>query len=199
MGPESALHVPSGRIELGHVGPGFAFDNEVGAACIEWPAFEIDARPVSWGRYLTFAHETGHPVPDPLRHDGTQWWIRSGSHWQPLPLSAPATHLSALDAEAWCAWAGRQLPTEAQWSAAVAASGFEWGEVWEWTRTPFAPFQGFVAHPYEDYSAPWWHTHRVLKGASWATPECMVDHRFRNFYLPRRTDLLAGFRTVAAG
>lgn len=199
MSPESALHVPSGRIELGHVKPGFAFDNELGSSSTEFAAFEIDVRAVSWARYLTFVHETGHPVPDHLRHDGTQWWIRRGSHWQPLPLSAPATHLSALDAEAWCAWAGRQLPTEAQWCAAVAMPGFEWGEVWEWTSTPFAPFQGFVPHPYEDYSVPWWHTHRVLKGASWATPECMVDHRFRNFYLPSRNDLLAGFRSVAPG
>ncbi len=197
ISPEPTLQVPSTRIDLGHVGSGFAFDNEEGCAPIECPAFQIDTRPVDWASYLDFVRQTGHPAPDPLRHDGTQWWIRCGSRWQPVPLSAPATHLSAHDAEAWCAWAGRQLPSEAQWRAAVAQPGFEWGEVWEWTCTPFSPFSGFKVHPYEDYSLPWWNTHRVLKGASWATPACMVDHRFRNFFLPQRTDLLAGFRSVA--
>ncbi len=193
------LHVPASQVDLGHDGPGFAFDNECGSARTDCPAFEIDTRAVSWARYLDFVKQTGHRAPDHLRHEGTRWWIRQGSQWQPLPLSAPATHLSALDAEAWCAWAGRQLPTEAQWCAAVAMPDFEWGQVWEWTRTPFEPFAGFETHPYEDYSVPWWGTHRVLKGASWATPDCMVDSRFRNFYLPHRHDMLAGFRSVNLG
>ncbi len=199
INPALQIEVPRGPVRLGCEGPGFAFDNEQVACSVELSAFEIDARPISWRRYLDFIHQTGYRAPAHLRTNGTQWWMRRFSQWLPLPLDAPATHLSALDAEAWCAWAGRQLPSEAQWCAAVAMPDFEWGQVWEWTRTPFEPFAGFETHPYEDYSVPWWGTHRVLKGASWATPDCMVDHRFRNFYLPRRHDLLAGFRSVNLG
>jgi EgtB-related family protein len=71
--------------------------------------------------------------------------------------------------------------------------------VWEWTASPFLPYPGFSADPYADYSAPWFHTHRVLRGASFATPARMVHPKFRNFYLPGRDDIFVGFRTCAAG
>jgi iron(II)-dependent oxidoreductase len=38
------------------------------------------------------------------------------------------------------------------------------GNVWEWTASDFVPFPGFTADPYEDYSAPWFHTRKVLRG-----------------------------------
>jgi iron(II)-dependent oxidoreductase len=71
------------------------------------------------------------------------------------------------------------------------------GAVWEWTATPFAPFPGFAADPYADYSAPWFQTHRVLRGGSWATRARLTHPRFRNFYVPSRHDPFAGFRSCA--
>ncbi len=179
------------------LGLGFAFDNECAAHEVAVNSFEIDAHALTWGPYIEFLQDTQYPLPPYLRHADGQWQAQHYSRWQSLDLNACVSHVSAADAQAWCQWAGRRLPTEAEWNCAVQHPDFEWGHVWEWTASPFAPFAGFEPHPYEDYSAPWWHTHRVLKGASWATPACLIDSRFRNFFMPDRHDTVSGFRTVA--
>lgn len=195
---EATLQIAATRLNMGHRGLGFAFDNECPDHVVSLEAFEIDARSVRWGAYVAFLADTGHPAPQVLRHEGGQWLLRRFGRWLPLPMDEAAVHVRAGDAQAWCLWAGRRLPTEAQWCAAANHPAFEWGEVWEWTASPFQPWPGFEAHPYQDYSKPWWGTHRVLKGASWATPACLPDVRFRNFFTPGRDDVMAGFRSVSA-
>lgn len=69
------------------------------------------------------------------------------------------------------------------------------GGVWEWTSSPFTPYPGFQADPYRDYSQPWFDSHFVLRGGSFATRSRLVHSRLRNFYLPHRGDVFAGFRT----
>jgi len=72
------------------------------------------------------------------------------------------------------------------------------GNVWEWTSSRFAPYPGFAADPYEEYSEPWFATpHMVLRGGSWATRGRLLRTTWRNFYPPDRRDVLAGFRTCA--
>jgi iron(II)-dependent oxidoreductase len=68
------------------------------------------------------------------------------------------------------------------------------GNVWEWTATTFAPYPGFTPGPYQEYSAPWFGDHRVLRGGSWATRNRLVHSRWRNFYTPDRNDAFAGIR-----
>jgi len=72
------------------------------------------------------------------------------------------------------------------------------GNVWEWTSSDFLPYAGFVADPYREYSEPWFGTHKVLRGGSFATPLRLVAASWRNFYTPDRGDVFAGFRTCAA-
>jgi iron(II)-dependent oxidoreductase len=197
--PAAALLVDAGAWTLGHATPGFAFDNERGQQRVQVDNFEIDALPVSWARFLPAVQAGAVPVPRYLKRKAQAWWVHRFGRWQPLDPHAPACHISAHEARAWCAWAGRRLPTEAEWEmAAHTARGFEWGQVWEWTASTFAPLPGFQPHPYRDYSAPWFDGRPVLKGASWATAARMRHPRYRNFFEAHRNDVLAGFRSVAA-
>ena len=196
-GQDGGIWVPAQVDILGHAGPGFAFDNERQAHPQALAAFEIDAAAVTWARYLPFVQATGHAQPPHVRCVDGIWQAQHFAQWQQLDLQAPAVHLNAFDAQAWCEWAGRRLPTEAEWACAAQQPGFVWGQVWEWTASDFAPYPGFEVHPYRDYSAPWWHDHRVLRGASAATSAHVVDVRYRNFFVPERRDIFAGFRSVA--
>ena len=212
------LAISASEVQLGHGGAGFCFDNELGLARIQTPEFKIDARALSWGRYLPFIEAGGYT--DPRWWDESGWrWRSTGNHagprylrgghsspwemlhfgrWQPLDHSATAVHLSAFEAQAWCRWAGRRLPTEAEWVLAAQSSAeFAWGRVWEWTSSEFRPFPGFTPHPYRDYSQPWFDGRPVLKGACSATRARMRDVQYRNFSTPDRSDIFAGFRSVA--
>ena len=114
--------------------------------------------------------------------------------------SQPALHMNWFEADAWCRWAGRRLPFEVEWEIAAHTAtrrGFNWGQVWEWTGTTFRAYDGFKSGPYEDYSQPWFGTHKVLRGASFATRARMKTPKYRNFYLPDRDDMFCGFRSCA--
>jgi gamma-glutamyl hercynylcysteine S-oxide synthase len=214
--PAPELEVAATRVRIGAAADGFAFDNELGAHELALEAFAIDATPVTWGAFLPFLDSGGYDDerwwtaegrawlarqrqrrPAGLRRAGRDWEQLRGGSWQPLHPRAVVTHVSVHEAQAWCCWAGRQLPTEAQWEcAALAHPGFCWGQAWEWTASEFQPYPGFAPHPYRDYSQPWFGTRRVLRGASPATAPVLVDARYRNFYEPHRRDIFAGFRSV---
>ena len=202
-------------------GGGFRFDNEGEPFESTLATYAIAAAPVSNALFEAFVAAGGYANPtwwDPAgwawrvavgaespgawrRIDGG-WQQRLFDRWLPLDPQAPVRHVSAFEAEAWCRWARRRLPTESEWEFAAARGLIDPStpaaqRVWEWTATPFAPYPGFEPGPYRDYSQPWFHTHRVLRGASAATPQRLHGAHFRNFYLPERRDILAGFRTCA--
>lgn len=69
------------------------------------------------------------------------------------------------------------------------------GDVWEWTASEFLPYPGFEAFPYSEYSAiHFGRGHRVLRGGSWATRPIVIRNTFRNWDLPQRRQIFAGFR-----
>ncbi len=73
------------------------------------------------------------------------------------------------------------------------------GNVWEWTADAFYPFPGYIVdHPYREYSAPWFGYHKVLRGGAWPTRTRLARPGYRNFFMPDRDDVVAGFRTCAA-
>ncbi len=177
---------------------GFAFDNELRAHHVEVAAFEIDSRCVNWGEYLSFVETTVRSLPRYVRHGDLGFEAQQFGIWKPLNRHDVAVHLNLTDAQDYCAWAGRRLPTEAEWELAASSSpakDFEWGHVWEWTSNTFAPYPGFAAHPYLDYSEPWFGTRQVLRGACLATQPMMKNIKYRNYFTPDRTDIYAGFRT----
>lgn len=195
---------------------GFAFDNELGGPEVRLAPFAIDAEPVTWGDFLPFLEAGGYQdlqlwtpegcawlarlrvrQPAGLRRTASGWEQVRGGRWQALHPRELAVHLSAHEADAWCRWAGRRLPSEAEWEcAALTLPGFHWGRVWEWTASRFEPYPGFVPHPYQDYSQPWFGSRRVLRGASSATAPALAHARYRNFFEPHRRDIFAGFRSV---
>jgi gamma-glutamyl hercynylcysteine S-oxide synthase len=69
------------------------------------------------------------------------------------------------------------------------------GDVWEWTSSPFEGYPGFRPHPYPEYSQVFFGpAHRVLRGGSWATRRRVATLTFRNWDLPVRRQLFAGVR-----
>lgn len=255
---EGDAHVPAGHYTIGaRPGDGFVFDNEKWAHDVYLDAFAIARRAVTNAEFAAFVEAGGYGRPALWSENGRLWrsatgaerpvyWRHVRGRWErrqfdryvPLREREPVVYINAYEAEAYCAWAGRRLPTEAEWEA--AASGplhgrYPWGDarwtpsranldayygdvcdvdafadaaspfgcvqmlgnVWEWTATPFRPYPGFAPDPYEEYSQPWFSTHRTLRGGAWSTRARMISNRWRNFYLPHRVDVIAGFRTCA--
>jgi ergothioneine biosynthesis protein EgtB len=210
------LELGATRFMLGSAADGFAFDNELGAQQVELPAFGIDAAPVTWAAFLPFLEDGGYTEPRWWSSQGRAWlagqqqrhpaglrrtdagWEQGlGGRWHALDPARVVRHVSAFEAEAWCRWAGRRLPSEAEWEcAALAHPDFRWGQCWEWTASRFEPYPGFAPHPYRDYSMPWFGSRRVLRGASAATAPALAHARYRNFFEPQRRDIFAGFRSA---
>jgi ergothioneine biosynthesis protein EgtB len=132
---------PAGLREIGHAGPGFAFDNEGPRHRVFVQAFALASRLVTNGEYLAFLEDGGYRRPELWLSDGfatalrERWqaplyWTREGGAWQRFTLAGlvavapdePVAHVSAYEADAYARWAGARLATEAEWEVAAAAA-----------------------------------------------------------------------------
>ncbi|MSP61331.1 MAG: ergothioneine biosynthesis protein EgtB [Myxococcales bacterium] len=260
--------IPGGLFLLGaEAGERFVFDNEKWAHKVPVRPFRIARAAVTQGEFAAFVDDGGYrrralwsdagwawreglgaEMPPYWRREGGEWQRRDFDRWVPLEPHRPVIHVSWYEAEAWCRFAGRRLPSEVEWEVAAAGESdgqgglaaarrrFPWGEeppgiaranldstargcldvaalpagdsafgcrqmignVWEWTADDFQPFPGFVVDPYQDYSAPWFGDHKVLRGGCFATRGRLLRNTWRNFYQPHRRDVWAGFRTCAS-
>jgi iron(II)-dependent oxidoreductase len=213
------VELPGGTFGLGAVPDGsFVFDNEKWAHEVRVEPFRISRAPVTNAEYAAFVDAGGYSRREWWSDEGWAWrsrgallapkyWTRDGGGWTQrrfdrvaaLPPDEPVMHVSWHEAQAYCRFADRRLPTEAEWEYAASSGNCRQtiGKVWEWTESTFEPYPGFTVDPYKEYSQPWFGTHKVLRGGSFATPPRLVRDTFRNFYTADRNDIFAGFRTCA--
>ena len=136
--------------------------------------------------------------------------------------NTPICHLSFYEAEAYARWAGARLPTEAEWELAAREAALEgnfletgalhplalredppagglaqlFGDVWEWTRSDYAPYPGYRPAPgaVGEYNGKFMSGQYVLRGGSCATPRSHVRPTYRNFFPPEARWQFSGLR-----
>jgi gamma-glutamyl hercynylcysteine S-oxide synthase len=146
--------VPGGRFTMGTSTEPWALDNERPAHEVDVAPFWLDTVPVTNGEYARFVDEGGYSQPQwwssagwayrqeasleaPLfwRRDGDRWMRRRFGVVEPVPADQPVVHVSFHEAQAYAAWAGKRLPTEAEWEKAARfdpdtgrSRRFPWGD-----------------------------------------------------------------------
>jgi gamma-glutamyl hercynylcysteine S-oxide synthase len=254
------VSLPGGTFMMGSDDP-HAYDNEKRSHEVTVAPFELDRTPVTVYQWKLFMEDGGYRRRELWTDEGWAWREREDAvcpeYWvaqrpagayvycgprglRPLHRDEPVSSVSWFEADAYARWAGKRLPTEAEWeytasydpetassrlypwgdeepSPDLACCGiWEWqpapvadrpagcsafglrgmaGGVWEWTSSPFLPYPGFVAWPYDGYSRDHMDGgHYVCKGGSWATSGPNLRCAFRNWYVPTYRQGFLGLR-----
>jgi ergothioneine biosynthesis protein EgtB len=228
--------------EIGYAGDGFHFDNEEPRHEVLLQPFQLASRPVTNGEFLEFMEAGGYRQP--------KWWLSLGwarvlqEEWQaplywkkldgrwasftlsgfrPVDANEPVCHVSYFEADAYAAWRGKRLPTEAEWETAASnepvAGNFldsetfhpvvgsypgglsqMYGDVWEWTSSPYAAYPGYRAPDgaVGEYNGKFMCNQYVLRGGSCATPAGHVRAAYRNFFPPEARWQFSGIRLASS-
>ncbi len=242
-GAQTYRGISGGLVEVGFEGAGFCFDNERPRHRCWLDDYELGTRLVTNGEYLEFIQDGGYRAPLLWLADGwhavnqEKWrapayWRQVGGKWHefglhglaPLDPGLPVAHLSYYEAEAFAAWAGARLPTEAEWEhaadGAAALGNFMhgsrlhpretsseaselqqlFGDLWEWTASAYLPYPGFVAAPgaLGEYNGKFMVGQMVLRGGACVTPPGHARATYRNFFYPQQRWMFSGLRLARA-
>ncbi|MDP1028002.1 ergothioneine biosynthesis protein EgtB [Sphingomonas sp. KR1UV-12] len=232
--PLGWIQQPGGIVRIGHDGTGFAFDCEGPRHDALLHPHAIADRTVTNGEWAAFIADGGYREPRWWLADGWAWvkaegitaplyWEEGEGGWTRFGLdgrravdpAAPVTHVSFFEADAYAAWAGARLPTEAEWEALAADAdtadgnlldragavaprpgGGLFGDVWEWTGSAYRPYPGFHAAEgaVGEYNGKFMSGQFVLRGGSCATPRGHARASYRNFFYPHQRWQFTGVR-----
>ena len=227
-----------GLVEIGADDAAFAFDNETPRHKVWLEPFELADRLVTNGEWLRFIADGGYTRPELWLSEGWArardegwvaplYWQEGEDGWQVMTLhglrrvdpAAPVSHVSFYEAEAYAAWAGARLPTEAEWEhaaqglpmagnflssgrldavAPLPGAGLRqmFGDLWEWTRSAYSPYPGFqpAAGAVGEYNGKFMAGQFVLRGGACVTPQGHVRGTYRNFFYPQQRWMFSGVR-----
>ena len=231
------MDVDGGVRSLGFDGEGFHFDNEAPRHDVLLRPFRLASRPVTNGEFLEFMEDGGYREPrwwlalgwaQVLEHgwESPMYWRQVEGRWHSFTLSGsrpvdphePVCHVSYFEADAYAAWRGKRLPTEAEWETAAAGEPIQgnlleaetfhpvgrsnqsgkalFGDVWEWTSSPYSAYPGYRAPAgvVGEYNGKFMCNQYVLRGGSCATPADHIRSTYRNFFPPEARWQFSGIR-----
>lgn len=222
------LERPGGVGMIGHQGDSFKFDNEMPRHRVYLQDYALASRPVTNGEYLEFIEAGAYSQPEPWLSQGWStvcengwqaplywekidgvWWHYTLGGMRPVDENAPVTHISFYEADAYASWAGKRLPSEAEWEVSadgqkpegnlretdclqpmpdMSKAGLKqlFGDVWEWTQSSYAPYPGFrkLDGSLGEYNGKFMCSQMVLRGGSCVTPQSHIRASYRNFFYP---------------
>jgi ergothioneine biosynthesis protein EgtB len=204
---------------IGRDGEGFCFDNEGPRHEVMLQQAAIDRGLVTNRDWLAFMADGGYTDAALWLSDGFAtaqgegwrapgYWYEADGAWrqmtlagpQPIDPDAPVMHVSYYEADAFARYAGKHLPSEAEWEVAarkdLLADAF--GIVWQWTRSAYGPYPGYRAAPgaLGEYNGKFMVSQLVLRGSSLATPDGHSRASYRNFFYPHQRWQFTGLRLV---